>query len=494
MLIITFLLPFTSIVNNYIQVQTSPKASYLFSVSLLVPTNDPVRMQAAQLIEAEFSNIGIGVALNFVNWATYSSRLDSFSYDLCLYSVTFSAINPGSSLLNTYQTLPPNGNNLMYWADNPQYMSYQAAESKQLIDAFNQESNQTKKEEMLIKWQKIWYDAMPNVLLYYEADLTTWQAMAFNPRFTCNTTLSANDRPLNRKGVRHAISHIIPRTDIVTYLMTGSGGVPYTPIPSSSWAVIPASEMRNYKTNVIANDGSTPEKNAFSASDKYDLNVAKQWLASEGYDTTPWGGPSPGVDTTPPDIAIISPTNSTDPTGTISVDFSGDAWYYWYFISEVDTENHSWVSTVTRPLLDGTYTLHVYGNDSAGNEAYVNVTFTTNDITPPTIKIISPTHMNYTISNITINLSGDAVSYWYFIEGVDDDNQTWIEPVVRTLVDGTYTLHVYGEDSVGNEVYVSVTFSIDTTSTTTTKTSTPGWSLLLLLLSFILLGLLKIRK
>jgi ABC-type transport system substrate-binding protein len=205
---------------------------------------------------------------------------------------------------------------------------------------------------------------------------SAWQGIGFNPQFTTPTQLGVNDRPLNRKGVRHAISHIIPRDDIINYLLNGLGRPAYTPISLLSRGVITEVDMISYKRSVKASDGLIPEAQATTGHDEYSIAKAMEWMATEGYDMTPWGGPSPGIDTIPPKVVIASPFSSTYKTGAITVDFSGDAWYYWYSISGVDSTNQTWTSPVQRNLMNGTYTLHAYGNDSAGNEAYTSVSFT----------------------------------------------------------------------------------------------------------------------
>ncbi|MFX0183821.1 MAG: ABC transporter substrate-binding protein [Candidatus Hodarchaeota archaeon] len=111
------------------------------------------------------------------------------------------------------------------------------------------------------------------------------------------------------------------------------------------------------------------------------------------------------------------------------------------------------------------------------------------DTTPPILNIDSPTAKTYTTETITVDLSGDAEEYWYYIAGVDSVNQTWSGSTSRTLADGSYTLHAYGEDTAGNIAHKSVTFEIDTTEPTTTTTTekndgiTPGWDFILLLVS-----------
>ena len=175
------------------------------------------------------------------------------------------------------------------------------------------------------------------------------------------------------------------------------------------------------------------------------------------------------IDTTPPTVTIDSPTNTTYTTSTIIIDLSGDAVYYWYYIEGIHVHNQTWTPNVDETLADGAYILHAYGNDTVGNTAYTSVTFTI-DTTPPTITIDSPTNTTYTTSTIIVDLSGDAENYWYYIVGIDSINQTWNSRLSRSLPDGIYTLHAYGNDSVGNEVHISVTLTIDTTATTTTTT------------------------
>ena len=123
------------------------------------------------------------------------------------------------------------------------------------------------------------------------------------------------------------------------------------------------------------------------------------------------------------------------------------------------------------------------------------------DNTPPKLSIDSPLLLTYTTGTITVTLSGDAEHYWYYTELVDSQNQTWTTSVDRTFPDGTYTLHAYGNDSVGNIAHVSVIFTISTpsptsptstttpTSMTTTSTTdvTPSWNTILLLLSLLLI-------
>ncbi|MFW9915268.1 MAG: ABC transporter substrate-binding protein [Candidatus Thorarchaeota archaeon] len=170
----------------------------------------------------------------------------------------------------------------------------------------------------------------------------------------------------------------------------------------------------------------------------------------------------------PPSIAIESPTNSSYGTSTILLNFSGDSsqWYYaaaqyWYYIENADTVNQSWTSGTNRTLVDGTYTLHVYGNNTIGSEGHTWVTFTV-DTTPPIVGIVHPVNATYAMSMINVSLTGDADQYWYRLVGPSGhDNVSWVSPTRETnLPDGTYTLYAYGSDLAGNEGNSAVTFTI----------------------------------
>ncbi len=171
------------------------------------------------------------------------------------------------------------------------------------------------------------------------------------------------------------------------------------------------------------------------------------------------------LDSTPPIISIDNPLSTTYATDTITVSLSGDAENYWYYIEGIDINNQTWTDDEIRyGFSDDTYTLHAYGNDSAGNIGEASVMFTI-DTTPPMISIDEPALGTYNINTINVSLSsefGDATDYWYYIEDVDSTNRTWTETESRTLPDGNYTLYAYCEDNVGNMDWESVTFTIDT--------------------------------
>ncbi|MHA2224338.1 MAG: ABC transporter substrate-binding protein [Candidatus Hodarchaeales archaeon] len=107
------------------------------------------------------------------------------------------------------------------------------------------------------------------------------------------------------------------------------------------------------------------------------------------------------IDNTPPTVTIDSPLAQTYTTDTITITLSGDATHYWYCIVLIDSQNQTWVASVDRTLTDGTHTLHAYGNDSAGNIAYLFVTFTIEKADSPTPTTTTTPTTTATTTSIT---------------------------------------------------------------------------------------------
>jgi ABC-type transport system substrate-binding protein len=113
--------------------------------------------------------------------------------------------------------------------------------------------------------------------------LTTFQ----NPRFQTSTELGENDTPFTRKGVRHAISHIIPREVMCEYLLYGLG-TPATSLLQYRYSELPESDLLSYKRLLKATDGSIPLADSNSIWDSYDRQLALDWLETEGYNVDAW--------------------------------------------------------------------------------------------------------------------------------------------------------------------------------------------------------------
>ncbi|MCG3217114.1 MAG: hypothetical protein KAS63_10330, partial [Candidatus Heimdallarchaeota archaeon] len=109
------------------------------------------------------------------------------------------------------------------------------------------------------------------------------------------------------------------------------------------------------------------------------------------------------------------------------------------------------------------YTLHAYGNDTAGNELHESVILTI-DTTAPIVNIIDPlSDYTYNISSVLFCfIASEDVSYIVYldtmlIEGISNNS------VITDLSDGTHNLTVIFYDTAGNNVVVEVIFTVDTT-------------------------------
>ena len=180
------------------------------------------------------------------------------------------------------------------------------------------------------------------------------------------------------------------------------------------------------------------------------------------------------IDTTPPIVTINSPTNSTYSNSEISIyalnsSVVHTAWYRYMngswsnnYTLLFDSDKYRWV-VEGLTWLDGSYSVQVFFNDSVGNKAYGQEWFTV-DTTLPLVTIESPTNETYSTDIIMISLSGNADYIWYYINNIDTKNRTWsvdTSPIYYVLDNGTYTLHAYGNDSAGNKVHVSITFTVE---------------------------------
>ncbi|MFX1283969.1 MAG: lectin-like protein [Promethearchaeota archaeon] len=180
------------------------------------------------------------------------------------------------------------------------------------------------------------------------------------------------------------------------------------------------------------------------------------------------------IDTILPSIDISSPIMKTYTQKSITLSYTvSDATDTHATIYINDVANTTTIpSGITSHFPNGDYNITIIIVDQAGNIGTANVIFTV-DAEPPTISIDSPVKTTYTTGSIMITLSGDdVVNYWYYIVGVDSVNQTWASAITRSLPNGTYTLHAYGNDSAGNEVHESVIFVVEIPPMTTSLTST----------------------
>jgi len=172
---------------------------YFFSVNIITPTGSPVRPLWIQIAITEFAKIGIGAELDLISWAALGPRatnqeVDAYKdggYDLVAFGMSLGGPigQPSTSIQSVYgaTAIPPNGFNVMYWNDNPtkHYMTYRAKESDDLIQTILSNFNLSEAKKQLVDWQKIWYDVMPNILVYnlYQVHAISSNLYGYDPVF-----------------------------------------------------------------------------------------------------------------------------------------------------------------------------------------------------------------------------------------------------------------------------------------------------------------------
>ncbi len=178
------------------------------------------------------------------------------------------------------------------------------------------------------------------------------------------------------------------------------------------------------------------------------------------------------VDSTPPSITIVSPTNTTtnDNTPLLNATFGETVNAAWYSIN--DTTNSTPSASVTEysttlaTLPEGSHNITVYANDSLGN-LNSSVIYFTVDSVKPTITLISPAdnHQNSSanqslIFNATDMTNMSCTLYMDNESSFSDTSvstNTNVQPGINTTLNGnnllnrTYSWYVNCTDAAGNQ-------------------------------------------
>jgi hypothetical protein len=176
-------------------------------------------------------------------------------------------------------------------------------------------------------------------------------------------------------------------------------------------------------------------------------------------------------DTTPPTVAITSPTpgatvsgtitvtaNASDNAGIVGVQFQYDGINF----DPEDTTPPYTATAHTNNVPNGSYTFTAVARDAAGNRttsAPVTVTVSNNDTTPPTVAITSPAP-GATVSG-TITVTADAsdnvgvVGVQFQYDGINFDPEDTTPPYAATaysnnVPNGSYTFTAVARDAAGN--------------------------------------------
>jgi hypothetical protein len=164
--------------------------------------------------------------------------------------------------------------------------------------------------------------------------------------------------------------------------------------------------------------------------------------------------------------SIISPQNISYSNATIDLEVTDDGVIdNWWYTNDSGATNYSFTPNITRDWNEGGNTVTVYANNTNGiGEA--TVTFYVDSINP-IVNIWYPTATTYeeniTEINYTASNGGALDSCWYSLDDGATNSSTQVCNTNWTGLDignGTYTLTIYANDSVGLEGFGTVTFTI----------------------------------
>ncbi len=158
------------------------------------------------------------------------------------------------------------------------------------------------------------------------------------------------------------------------------------------------------------------------------------------------------IDSTPPQIQIYSPENTTYSTSDIPLDFVTNEEPSWIAYSLGNRSNITINGNTTLvDIPDGKQSITLYARDLAGNDEASNTIHFTVDTTPPNIELYSPRNETYATNSVPLNYSVNEPTSWigYSIDGTENITLTG-NKTLDGLSEGPHRLLFYAKDPAGN--------------------------------------------
>jgi N-acetylneuraminic acid mutarotase len=200
--------------------------------------------------------------------------------------------------------------------------------------------------------------------------------------------------------------------------------------------------------------------------------VSDTLYAIGGYDGVNWLNTTEqykpvGYGMIPPTVDITSPENKTYTSVTLS--FTVNKGTDWMGFS-LDNQANVTINEETKlsNLTQGSHSITIFANDSAGNMGVSNTVFFSVDTLPPNIDIMLPLNQTYDSSDISLTfvVSEATSSISYSLDG--QQNVTVIGNVtIPALMDGPHSLTVFATDELGNSGSATAYFKVATFPTIT---------------------------
>jgi hypothetical protein len=122
-------------------------------------------------------------------------------------------------------------------------------------------------------------------------------------------------------------------------------------------------------------------------------------------------------------------------------------------------------NTTLVDLSEGTHTITVYANDTAGNRGSSDTVYFTVDTVLPLIEVLSPKNKTYAVADAPLSFTVSEATAWmgYSLDGETNVTVSGNTTLVD-LSEGTHTITVYAADTAGNMGHSdTVYFAVDTT-------------------------------
>jgi hypothetical protein len=168
------------------------------------------------------------------------------------------------------------------------------------------------------------------------------------------------------------------------------------------------------------------------------------------------------VDTIAPGISVQSPANSTYNTTGISLSYSASgAASCWYYLNGAGPSALPGCANTSITATEGSNSVSVYANDSAGNQNSSTVYFGVDTIAP-SVGVQVPANATYNRTNIALGYTVSGASMcWYYLNGAGPTTLPGCANTTITATEGSNSVAVYANDSIGNQNSSTVYFGVD---------------------------------
>ncbi|WXG43732.1 MAG: ABC transporter substrate-binding protein [Promethearchaeati archaeon SRVP18_Atabeyarchaeia-1] len=171
---------------------TTARVDPVLNITLIVPNNNPVRIQYGQMVVTALQNLGINSTLAVIPWSEYFAR--ALGPSASTRGKTFA--DGGFDFNCVGYEMEPDPTYLYYMYHSSQFASDTGGGSNyylwnntvndNLLNAIQHEMNQTRLLQLVHQWQEFAYDEVPSVALYYSKNVVAFAKNLSSTQFSTN--------------------------------------------------------------------------------------------------------------------------------------------------------------------------------------------------------------------------------------------------------------------------------------------------------------------